>query len=656
MHIPRSLLWQAMWHALVILMLASLPVLKYEALWWQIPKRELLPVAILIAAYGACALAVMMFVRESGWRAIGRALLFTLSIFGLVAVAFMVLRLDAPRYALLPAFLAAVFLVPLAVGPRVLRLAGITALAVGTVGAAALSARAVNNAAQPGDLTTSTSTVKTALYALRLVAHQNVVPAPATRGGGLDRFGDRVLLGTGEGLLYLLTVQGEAIEAQRLPATVPSNRKEFAEALGGDWRAPQRSSGYAHQAGVVQTWRYRMADVIAQIRGDSVRILASHHFWNAQERCIVVRVSQIEGRMSALEDSLRSAQWQTIFESQPCLPMEGPNRLRAKNPFRGEEIGGRMALLDENTLLLTLGDHGFSGVESVQAFAQDPNASYGKTVSIDLNDHSSRIYTSGHRNPQGLFAARDGRIWETEHASQGGDEINLLTTGANYGWPLVTYGTDYGSFLWPLNEQQGRHERFVKPVYSWVPSVGPSNVIQLDSERFPAWRGDLLVGSLATRSLYRNVLDSDRVVLSEPIKIDRRIRDLLELQDGRILLWTDDNALVLVEPATETGPALDFAVQCSGCHSIDDGASHRIGPDLYGLMNRGVGGASTYGAYSPALQNAGGSWTKQRLDAFLRDPQAAVPGNSMAFPGISDDKQRAELVDYIVLMSERGGL
>ena len=124
--------------------------------------------------------------------------------------------------------------------------------------------------------------------------------------------------------------------------------------------------------------------------------------------------------------------------------------MRGKNPFRGEEIGGRLLLLDANTLLLSLGDHGFSGIEGGAAYAQDPQAMYGKTLRIDLRTHAISFNTLGHRNPQGLYAAPDGRIWETEHAARGGDELNLLQPGANYGWPLVTYGTDYGALIWHL--------------------------------------------------------------------------------------------------------------------------------------------------------------------------------------------------------------
>ncbi|MGH8185841.1 MAG: c-type cytochrome [Steroidobacteraceae bacterium] len=125
---------------------------------------------------------------------------------------------------------------------------------------------------------------------------------------------------------------------------------------------------------------------------------------------------------------------------------------------------------------------------------------------------------------------------------------------------------------------------------------------------------------------------------------------------GRILAWSDDAALSTVEPANAAGVDMQFLSRCSGCHRVNDAMTHRIGPDLFQFLERKVASAPGFDAYSPALKQAGGNWDKARLDAFLRDPQSAVPGTSMAFPGIADDGERAQMVDYIMSVSERGGL
>jgi aldose sugar dehydrogenase len=649
----RPLLLQLAWHVLAILILLFLPVLR-KAPWWELPREEMLALAVLLAGYATAALAVMVFARAGTPRAFSRALGIALGTFCLFVLELLLTRLDTPRYLVLLVFVAVIALAPLAVAPRSALMVGVAVLALALIVVAVLGGRTAFALAKR-TAKVATHDVKTAFYVLRVRSHEGMVGTPATRGGGLDRLGDRLLLGTGDGHLYTLRMAGDDLQAHELALHVPSNREEFAAALGGSATAPRLASGYAEKASGVQTWRFRVADVIAQVDGDEVRIFASHHFWKQREQCFVVRVSQLETRLADLERAGGPGSWQTVFESQPCLPLTGEREMRGKNPFRGEEIGGRMMLLDANTLLLTVGEHGFSGIEGAVAFAQDPQASYGKTIRIDLRTHASSINSLGHRNPQGLYAAPDGRIWETEHGAQGGDELNLLVPGANYGWPKATYGTEYGALIWPLSEQQGHHAGFQQPVYAWLPGIGISDLVQIQGERFPIWRGDLIIGTLASRGLFRVVLDGDRAVVTEPIPLGKRVRDLLELDDGRLLLWTDDAALLTIEPVSGSGAALTFATACSACHRINDGFSHRMGPDLRGLLDRRVASADNYSAYTPALKKLGGEWNRQRLDQFLRDPQAMAPGTSMVFAGLADDKQRAALVDYLIATSKVGG-
>jgi cytochrome c2 len=649
----HPVLIQLVWHVLAILIFLCLPLLNWKAAWWELPPDEVLAIEVLLVGYVAAALAVMVFARAGTLRAFVGALALAFSIFGLFLVSLLLKHLDTPRYLLVPMVLAIAVLAPLAIAPRFAQLAGIGVLAVGLLAVGAYGGRVVFPPLPQAKVVTST--VESAFYVLSVRSHEGLIAPPATRGGGLDRLGDRLLLGTGDGHLYTLRVAGGDIEAHPLQIRVPLNRDEFAAAFDGNAIAPALGSGYREHEPKVQTWRFRVADVVAQVDGDSAQIFASHHIWKPQEHCFAVRVSRLQTRLSEIERIAGPGEWQTIFESRPCLPMSGEGALRGKNPFRGEEVGGRLALLDANTLLLSLGDQGFSSIESGPAYAQDPQAMYGKTLRIDLRTHAIAFNTLGHRNPQGLYAGPDGRIWETEHAARGGDELNLLQTGANYGWPLVTYGTDYGALIWPLSQQQGHHQGFRQPIYAWQPGIGVSNLLQIRRERFAIWRGDLMIGSLGAQSLFRVVLDGDRAVVIEPIPVHKRVRDVLELDDGRLLLWTDEAALLTIEPVLESGAALQFATSCSGCHRINDGFSHRLGPDLYGLLDRGVARAEHYDAYTPALEMLGGDWDEERLSDFLHDPQAVAPGTSMAFAGIADDRQRAELVDYLMKASKSGG-
>lgn len=221
--------------------------------------------------------------------------------------------------------------------------------------------------------------------------------------------------------------------------------------------------------------------------------------------------------------------------------------------------GGRMAFLADGSLLLTTGD-GFDYREA----AQDIASGLGKI--LRMNDDgtpasgnpfpaSPYVYSYGHRNPQGLAVAPDGVIWAHEHGPRGGDELNRIEAGANYGWPAVTHGVDYnGALISPFTEREG----MVSPVYYWVPSIGPSGLAVYDGGLFPAWRGDLFVGALVDREIRRLDLENERVAAEEPLlsELDARIRDVRNGPDGALYVLTPDR-IVRVTP---TGPSPERAV------------------------------------------------------------------------------------------------
>lgn len=637
------------WYACGAVILALLPVAKYAELWATLPHPQKVALVVAFAAFGAACLLSLWCDRVASWSSAGQSLVRSFAVLGLFLIAAIAASISLPRYLLLPLVLVIAVIVPAAISPLARRLWALAAAAVLTVAFAAYAATRVVSSPKDQRVTRD-AFFSTAYYSVQAVIREGWIPEPATRGGGVHRLNDdRVLLGTGDGLLYLLTVPKDraGFKVERLSTQVPLNREEFAKAFGGSARSPKRSIEW-REAGPpkVQTWRFRVADVTAALDGDDVRIYASHHHWNEQDECFAVRISQLSTSLRALPN-VAGAQWQTLFESSPCIPMKGPNRKRGKNPFRGEEIGGKLLLLEGGKLLVTLGDHGFSGTESNQVFSQDPSADYGKTVLIDLATREHRVFTMGHRNPQGLHRAADGRVWLTEHGPQGGDELNLLRDNVNFGWPNVTYGTEYGFMAWPLTKTPGRHSDFQEPAHAWLPSIGVSDLIEIDSPLFPTWNGNLLVGSLSTRSLYRIVLDGDRVVLQEPIAFNKRVRDILQMPDGRILVWSDDATVTTLEPATALDGAGLFASQCSGCHAVVDGLTHRLGPDLSGIVGRPVGQVQGFDEYSPAMKSASGSWDEARLDKFLQQPQAVVPGTSMAFPGVPDAAHRKAIIDYL---------
>jgi glucose/arabinose dehydrogenase len=222
--------------------------------------------------------------------------------------------------------------------------------------------------------------------------------------------------------------------------------------------------------------------------------------------------------------------------------------------------GGRMAFLPDGTFALTIGE-GFEYREK----AQDLTSDLGKIVR--LNDDGSvpqdnpfigqaavrpEIYTWGHRNEQGLaFDEQSGRLYETEHGPRGGDELNVIIAGRNYGWPVITYGMDYsGAYVSPYTQRPGLEQ----PVIYWTPSIAPSGLAIYRGDKFPAWRGDLFVGALAFKHLRRVHLDGrGNVIDQEEFLNDRnwRIRDVRAPADGYLYVCTDetDGRVLRLEPA-----------------------------------------------------------------------------------------------------------
>jgi cytochrome c2 len=644
-------LWRRLaWYACGGLVLALLPVAKYAELWGTLPRPQKLALLVAVAAFGAACLLSLWFDRVASWASVRHSLVRSFAVLGLFVIGASAVSIELPRYLLLPLVMTIAVLVPAAVSPIARRLWPLGVLAAVAVAFAVYSLTRIQ-ASPKSERVTHDAYFSTAYYSVQAVMREGWIPEPATRGGGMNMLdNDRVLLGTGDGSLYVLNVPKDrgGFKVEQLATRVPLNREEFAKAFGGSSRSPKRSIDWSERGPPrVQTWRFRVADIEAALDGDKLRIFASHHYWKEQDGCFVVRVSELSTSLQALPKNLGDAQWSTLYESSPCIPLKGPNRKRGKNPFKGEEIGGKLLLMDGGKLLLTLGDQGFSGIDSTQMFAQEPDADYGKTLLIDLATREHRVFTIGHRNPQGVYKAADGRVWLTEHGPQGGDELNLLRDNVNFGWPSVTYGTDYGMLAWPLTKTPGSHADFQQPAHAWVPSIGVSDVIEIDSELFPYWKGNLLIGSLSTRSLYRVVLDGDHAVLQEPIAFNKRVRDILQMPDGRILVWSDDASVTTLERASGTDGAGLFATQCSGCHNVDDGLSHRLGPDLFGVVGRPVGQAQGFDEYSPAMKSQQGAWDEARLDKFLEQPQTSVPGTSMAIPGVADAAQRKAIIDYL---------
>jgi glucose/arabinose dehydrogenase len=178
--------------------------------------------------------------------------------------------------------------------------------------------------------------------------------------------------------------------------------------------------------------------------------------------------------------------------------------------------------------------------------AQDKESNLGKVLRIDANGREE-IWSSGHRNMLAI-ASGHGQLWVLEMGPLGGDELNLVEKGKNYGWPIVSDGDNYDKSVIPDHKTK---PEFQAPVKTWTPVISPSGAMFYDGSVFP-WKGDLIVGGLSSQAIIRLTLDGGKVKNEERINMGRRMRDVLQASDGAILAITDDKAgeLLRLSPAT----------------------------------------------------------------------------------------------------------
>ena len=236
-------------------------------------------------------------------------------------------------------------------------------------------------------------------------------------------------------------------------------------------------------------------------------------------------------------DGNRLVDAKVIFRQQP--------KVASRNHF-----GSRLVFARDGTLFVTLGDR-FSRRDDAQRLDNH----IGKLVRIAPDGSLPRdnpragrdpvqasLWSWGHRNIQGAaLHPRTGELWTHEHGPQGGDEVNVAEAGRNYGWPVVTYGREYGSGA-PIGEGASK-PGMEHPLAHWVPSIAPSGMAFVTSDRYPGWQGDLVIGALRAQLLVRLQLDGRKVVREERLleSLGERIRDVRQGPDGWLYLLTDSS-------------------------------------------------------------------------------------------------------------------
>jgi len=462
-------------------------------------------------------------------------------------------------------------------------------------------------------------------------------------GGAIGVWGDELIIMNHTGLLYL-----HKKDTGLIPIEIKTPSNGINDYINILQTGAFRASNHAPE-------KIRYNDILLAPVGHRLKVIVSYTHFDKENLCFRNRVSQTvtETPRSLADLRISPDQWSTLHDTSPCIPL-------VLNGFAidGAQAGGRMALKGTNLLYLSVGDFYLDGYQAKDIGLQSDVSSYGKVIEINTDTGASRIFSKGHRNIQGLAFDKGGSLWAVEHGMRGGDELNLIEDGANYGWPVVSLGTLYGGRPIPNGRPAGRHEGYVQPVFAWLPSAGVSSLTAI-AGLDESWDGDLLAGSLATaetgQSLFHIRSHEGRVVFVERIKIGSRVRSLRQFGKDKIALWLDSNHLVVlkVKPRPDTlsatsrrvlarygetfGRKVVAALQgCAQCHSFEklDNAST---PSLYGVVGRRMA-ATSFSSYSGALRGRSDTWTPENLARYISDPAGFAPGTSMPSPGIRDPK------------------
>jgi aldose sugar dehydrogenase len=221
-------------------------------------------------------------------------------------------------------------------------------------------------------------------------------------------------------------------------------------------------------------------------------------------------------------------------------------------------FGSRLAFGRDGMLYITLGER---SDRSIRPQAQHMDSHMGKIIRIrpdgtvppdnpfaGQKNALPEIWTLGHRNVQSAAFDPQGRLWIVEHGAKGGDEVNLIEKGKNYGWPVVTFGEEYSGD--PIANSATTRPGFVDPVYYWDPVIAPSGAEVYTGNAFPAWKGNLFVGALREQRLVRLVIENNKVVGEEHLLADRgeRVRDVRQGPEGALYVVTDGGELWRIAP------------------------------------------------------------------------------------------------------------
>jgi glucose/arabinose dehydrogenase len=274
--------------------------------------------------------------------------------------------------------------------------------------------------------------------------------------------------------------------------------------------------------------RFAITDIgILSQKGEVANVVVSYPRYDSNRQCVSLVLSSFKIDLAQQAKVTRNGIW---FTSKPCVPVSAV-----------QHAAGRIEVIDKSSVYLTLGDLGFRKINSVKA-----RGDLGSLFKI--NKSKIEKISVGHRNQQGI-ALIGSDLYASEHGPRGGDELNLIIKGSDYGWPAVTYGEPYSAGDYVKPRETGSHKGFVKPLKYWVPSVAPTELVVLPAgSAWGKWASQLVMGTLREEALIFIEL-KDRSTVGQVLKVDvnERIRDLEISEDGQIVATTDSGKILFIQ-------------------------------------------------------------------------------------------------------------
>ncbi len=294
-----------------------------------------------------------------------------------------------------------------------------------------------------------------------------------------------------------------------------------------------------------------LPDIYAQGQGGLLDIEVDPNY--QQNKLIYFSYAGTEGEGEGAHTSIMRAKLEGMQLTQSTLLFEG-----GPNTTKGQHYGSRIEFDKLGYLYFSIGDRGAREVNpqrldrdagKIHRINSDGSIPQDNPF-IDQENANASVYSFGHRNPQGMAKHPvTGKIWTHEHGPKGGDEINIIQPGANYGWPVITYGVNYsGTSITDKTEQSGMQQ----PAWYWDPSIAPSGMAFVTSERYPHWQGKVIVGSLKFAHLVALELEGDKVKSQEKLFAGiGRVRNVKQGADGYLYVATDGGGIFKIEPVAQ---------------------------------------------------------------------------------------------------------